>query len=142
MSRRRPLVLLAALLVALAAATPASARRLDRDRDGMPDAFERAHRLNPHSRRDAHKDPDRDRLSNLAEFRARTNPRRADTDGDGIGDGRELAARTNPRDRRAPRAVPIVPPPPAPVPVAPQPPVASPTPAPARAATEPVGFQP
>ncbi len=38
-------------------------------------------------------DPDRDGLTNLTEFRARTNPRRADTDGDRLRDDREDADR-------------------------------------------------
>lgn len=38
-------------------------------------------------------DPDRDGLTNLTEFRARTNPRRADSDGDRLRDDREDADR-------------------------------------------------
>ena len=49
-------------------------RRLDTDRDGMPDERE---------------DPDRDGLWNITEFRAATAPRDADSDDDGIRDGLE-----------------------------------------------------
>ena len=54
----------------------------------MPDAWERAHGLNPR-RNDAKADPDHDGLTNLQEYLVHTNPRKADTDGDGISDGNE-----------------------------------------------------
>jgi hypothetical protein len=137
--------LVASLVVMLATAPGAEARRADIDRDGMPNAFERTYRLNPRARSDARKDPDRDRLSNRAEYRARTNPRRADTDGDGRRDGWEVAAGRNPRDPRdgprkrvqGPGRAPVAPV----APIATPDPGASP-PAPARANTQPVGFRP
>jgi hypothetical protein len=46
-------------------------------------------------------DPDHDGLSNLREYRRRTNPRRKDTDRDGYSDGAEVRAGTNPRDRNS-----------------------------------------
>lgn len=61
----------------------------DNDNDGLPDAWERSHRLNPHID-DAGRDEDGDGLDNLREFSAGTDPRNADSDGDGLSDGEEL----------------------------------------------------
>jgi hypothetical protein len=44
----------------------------DADRDGMPDAWEKQHGLNPADRSDAAADRDRDGYSNLEEFLNRT----------------------------------------------------------------------
>ena len=54
----------------------------------MPDRWERKHKLNS-KKDDAGRDPDRDGLRNLAEYRAKTNPHRPDTDRDGSLDGDE-----------------------------------------------------
>jgi Right handed beta helix region/Bacterial TSP3 repeat len=78
----------------------ASAKPADRDRDKMADRWERRHKLNPKSKRDAKRDPDRDRLENAAEFKAHTNPRRADTDRDGMRDGFEVKYKLNPRSKK------------------------------------------
>ena len=48
---------------------------LDRDGDGMPDAWELTASLNPDDPSDAAQDADGDGMSNLAEFRSGTNPR-------------------------------------------------------------------
>src|SRR3954464_10838669 len=66
----------------------ALAKSRDRDHDRMPDKWERAHHLSTH-KKNAKRDPDRDGLSNLGEFRSRTRPHDADTDNDGIEDGDE-----------------------------------------------------
>ena len=59
---------------------------LDSDNDGMPDAFEETHGLNPFSP-DRYGDLDKDAASNLEEFLDRTNPALPDTDEDGVPDG-------------------------------------------------------
>ena len=67
-----------------ASASPALAAHGDRDRDGMPDRWERRHHVaSPKG------DPDRDGVVNRTEFAAHTDPHRADTDRDGIRDGDE-----------------------------------------------------
>src|SRR3954447_17400647 len=85
---------LAISLLALPAA--ALAKRGDRDHDRMADKWEKKHHLNVHAN-DARKDPDRDHLSNLSEFRHHTDPRKADTDDDNVRDDDELRDDTNPR---------------------------------------------
>ena len=118
-------VLMAACLAAPASATAAT----DRDRDGLPDRWERRHGLST-SKGSAAGDPDRDGLANRAEFRNLTHPRRADTDGDGFSDAAEAQAGTNPLRRSSkPTATPttaLEPPPLPPLPI----PVPIPTPAP------------
>src|SRR3954453_5795319 len=86
---------LAISLLALPAA--ALAKRGDRDHDRMADKWEKRHHLNVHAN-DARKDPDRDGLSNLSEFRHHTDPQAADTDDDGMDDGDEVRDDTNPRE--------------------------------------------
>ncbi len=46
----------------------------DQDHDGMPDAWERAHGLDPHDPTDAQVDSDGDGLANLQEYQAGTDP--------------------------------------------------------------------
>ncbi len=49
----------------------------DTDGDGLPDAWELSHGLNPNSGSDANLDPDGDGMTNLQEFRAGTDPQNA-----------------------------------------------------------------
>lgn len=72
----------------------------DSDCDGMPDAWELAHGLDPFNPLDAGADPDGDGLTNLAEYQHGTDPRAWDTDGDGASDGAEVAAGDDPLDPR------------------------------------------
>ena len=58
---------------------------LDSDSDGLPDAWERRHALNPLDPSDAEQDADGDGFTNLEEFRAQTNPRDASHHPDLIG---------------------------------------------------------
>ena len=64
----------------------------DTDGDGLPDAWESAHGLDPASgdgRDGADGDPDGDGLPNLGEYRLGADPLAPDTDGDGLADGEE-----------------------------------------------------
>jgi hypothetical protein len=51
----------------------------DTDADGMPDVWETAHGFNPKDPTDAAKDADNDGQSNLAEYRAGTDPQNANS---------------------------------------------------------------
>lgn len=68
----------------------------DADNDGMPDAWELDHGLDPTNAMDATLDPDGDGLTNLQESVALTDPLDADTDGDGLPDGYEADAGFDP----------------------------------------------
>jgi hypothetical protein len=83
--------LLAAAITAALLVLPAGAlaKSRDRDHDRMPDKWEKRHHLNVRAN-DARRDPDRDHLSNLAEFQRGTDPRDADTDNDGTDDEDEV----------------------------------------------------
>ncbi len=70
----------------------------DSDGDGMTDEWEIQNGLNPDDPNDADADSDKDGLTNLEEFRQRTDPNAADTDSDGFTDKREVDAGTNPLD--------------------------------------------
>jgi Bacterial TSP3 repeat len=92
----RWLVLPMIVLVCLAETASAGGSR-DRDRDRLPDRWERKHHLST-TTPSARRDPDRDGLNNRRELRLRTHPRRADTDRDGLRDGAERRRfHTNPR---------------------------------------------
>jgi hypothetical protein len=84
---------IAASLLVIPAGALAKSR--DRDHDRMPDKWEKKHHLNVRAN-DARKDPDRDRVSNLSEFRHHTDPQSADTDDDGVNDENEIEDHTNP----------------------------------------------
>lgn len=68
---------------------------VDTDGDGLKDAVEVEHRLNP-AVADANGDLDGDGLSNAAEIAAGTDLRNRDTDNDGLADGAEAAHNANP----------------------------------------------
>jgi hypothetical protein len=87
----------AAALALLAVPASALAKRGDRNHDRIPDKWERKHHLSTRVNV-ARKDPDRDGLSNLSEFRHGTDPRDADTDNDGVNDEQEIDDNTNPND--------------------------------------------
>jgi len=80
------------LLAVLSVPSIAAAKQRDRNHDGIPDRWEKRHRLSTRVNQ-ARRDQDRDHLRNRAEFLAGTNPRNADSDGDGIPDGEENAGK-------------------------------------------------
>jgi hypothetical protein len=89
--RARLTALLAAALGALALlALPGMAAAKDRNRDRIPDRWEKRHYLSLKANQ-AHRDQDHDQLRNRAEFLADDNPRDADSDDDGVEDGAERA---------------------------------------------------
>jgi hypothetical protein len=80
------------MLTMLAMPSIAAAKQRDRNHDGIPDRWEKRHRLSTKVNQ-ARRDQDRDHLRNLAEFEAGTNPRNSDTNGNGIPDGEEHAGK-------------------------------------------------
>lgn len=70
----------------------------DSDIDGMPDAWEILHNLNPASALDATLDADSEGLTNLEEYQNGTDPNKADSDSDGMDDKDEIVAGRDPND--------------------------------------------
>lgn len=60
-------------------ALKSKAAPVDSDSDGMPDSWERSHRLNPHDPADGATDSDKDGYSNLDEYLNNTDPNKAST---------------------------------------------------------------
>jgi hypothetical protein len=93
---RLPAVLTAATAIAFAAfAVPAMARDINHDK--LPDRWEKRNVLSLKLKQ-TRRDPDRDKLNNLGEYRNGTDPHNPDTDGDGIPDGAEVAMGLDPTD--------------------------------------------
>lgn len=67
----------------------------DADKDGIDDAWETAHGMNP-ATDDRDGDVDSDGISNVREYILGTNPNAIDSDGDGLTDAEELVGGTNP----------------------------------------------
>lgn len=63
--------------------------KIDSDGDGIPDAWEEKHGLNPSDPSDGNKDPDNDGVTNIKEYQKGTDPKDADTDNDGHNDGED-----------------------------------------------------
>jgi hypothetical protein len=86
----RRTLFLACACVALLAALPAAASARDRNDDGLPDRWERKHRLSLKVNQ-ARRDQDRDGVRNRQEFRMAFDPRDSDSDDDGVEDSEENA---------------------------------------------------
>lgn len=83
-------VLAAAVLALLIISLPGTASAKDRNKDRIPDRWERTHELS--LKKDQRKlDQDRDGLRNRGEWRAGTDPRDKDSDDDGVTDLKEKA---------------------------------------------------
>ena len=70
----------------------------DTDGDGMPNAWETEHGLDPNNPDDAGYDSDNDGLANVFEFENDTDPENPDTDEDGLPDGWEVNYGLDPKD--------------------------------------------
>ena len=81
-------IIAAVLALGVLLALPAGALARDRDHDRMGDRWERHHHLRV-GVKDARRDPDRDGLMNLGEFRSATDPHDGDTDDDCLNDAAE-----------------------------------------------------
>lgn len=79
-----------ALAASLVLATFATAGGGDRNRDRIPDRWEKRHHLSLKVNQ-ASRDQDRDGLTNMGEYRAKLDPRDDDSDDDGLEDGDENA---------------------------------------------------
>ncbi len=73
---------------AAAKAKKRAARAADRNRDGLPDKWEKRYKLSLKVNQ-AQRDQDADGVVNLSEYTGGTNPRKADSDNDGVDDGSE-----------------------------------------------------
>lgn len=73
--------------------------RLDSDGDGMFDWWEMQNGLDRNDLNDAKLDGDNDGLTNLEEFKYKTDPNNPDTDGDGVSDGQEVKEGSNPHGK-------------------------------------------
>jgi hypothetical protein len=89
---KKVLIGLTAVLALAALALPGVAAAKDRDRDGLPDRWERRHDLST-KHNSSGRDPDRDRVDNRNEYREGTSPRDRDSDNDRKRDGVEDADR-------------------------------------------------
>ncbi len=77
---------------AAAKAKQRAARAADRNRDGLPDKWEKRYKLSLKVNQ-AQRDQDADGVVNLSEYTGGTNPRKADSDNDGVDDGSEDVGR-------------------------------------------------
>ena len=89
---RKLALCLTSLLALIVLALPSAAAAADRDRDGLPDRWEKKHKLSL-KKNSANGDLDRDRVDNRNEYREGTKPRDKDSDDDGKRDGSEDADR-------------------------------------------------
>lgn len=81
-------LIVATTALMLAVATTAGAVRGDRNDDGIPDRWAKKHGLNA-KKDQANRDQDHDKVKNICEFEAGTNPKKKNSDRDRVRDGRE-----------------------------------------------------
>jgi hypothetical protein len=87
---RRKIALVMALAVAASMMLAGTALAKDRNRDRIPDRWEKTHHLSLKVKQGG-RDQDHDGLKNRGEWRAKLDPRDDDTDNDGVEDGDEDA---------------------------------------------------
>lgn len=81
-------LIVATTALMLVMATTAVAMRGDRNNDGIPDRWAKKHGLNA-KKNQANRDQDHDKVKNICEFEAGTNPKKKNSDRDRVRDGRE-----------------------------------------------------
>jgi hypothetical protein len=87
---RKKIALVMALAIAASMTLAGTALAKDRNRDRIPDRWEKAHHLSLKVKQGG-RDQDKDGLKNRGEWRAKLDPRDDDTDNDGVEDGDEDA---------------------------------------------------
>jgi hypothetical protein len=80
--------LLSFLILAFGTATADAKSKRDRNRDGIPDRWEKRYKLSL-KKNQSNRDQDRDGVRNKCEWQAGTNPRKKDSNRDGVRDGRD-----------------------------------------------------
>lgn len=81
-------LIVATTALMLVLATTAVAVRGDRNNDGIPDRWAKKHGLNA-KKDQTNRDQDHDKVKNICEFEAGTNPKKKNSDRDRVRDGRE-----------------------------------------------------
>lgn len=79
---------IAATVMVFAIVASADAGRADRNGDGIPDRWAKKHGLNA-KKNQANRDQDRDKVKNICEYEAGTNPKKKNSDRDRVKDGKE-----------------------------------------------------
>ena len=86
--KRLAFMLVGACTALLICAAPIVASAKDANHDKIPDKWEAKYHLST-KKNVAHKNPDKDGLTNIQEYLARTNPLKKDSDSDGVSDANE-----------------------------------------------------
>lgn len=94
----RKATFLVCCLAGFFSASPAGAVGVDKDRDKLPDKWERQYQHST-SKNSAKLDRDKDGLTALSEYKNKTNPTKSDTDRDGMKDGWEVKYKLKPTEK-------------------------------------------